>query len=611
MNARRSGPPPAPEGWTIAVDGGPSVVVRPTEQVTVGRSARCDLRVTDDPRVSRVQFRASADATGGLTVSDESGGRSPLFSDGERVDGPLRLHDRTRLAAGRTRFRLSPPAAIESSTASDTVYVGDAADGSLTHAGTLSEGALTFDLRTLAAVPVTRPDRRFEAVARLPEVLRTPDDAARLPALCGLILAGVQDADAVAVVARHAPDGRSDQPRESFKRKEWAGRNELAGPPPIPHELVAAALSTGEAILTPEAGGWVFVVPIVDPDHAGSAPRGVLVRGTTAAAPAERAADVRFVSLVAEIVAAADRSGRLESQAAALRPFLPPRVLEELGEAPDPAALAPAECVASVLFCDLRGFSRTSEQFLEEQGSAGLPALLARVSAALSVMTRRIREAGGVTGDFLGDAALAFWGWPTADPTAPVRAAAAAVKIAADFALPREPDDPLAGFRVGVGVATGPAVAGRIGTEDQVKITVFGPTANFASRLEGLCGPLRVAGGLRRGDRGRGAGRRRRSGLQIAGPPAGYGASGEDDADGNRQRTAPAGGGSRRSPTPTWPATRTPSPPSPPATGRGPRRSCRNTPPPTSPRISCAIRLAEHHRTAPPGWDGVIRMDAK
>jgi adenylate cyclase len=45
---------------------------------------------------------------------------------------------------------------------------------------------------------------------------------------------------------------------------------------------------------------------------------------------------------------------------------------------------------------------------------------------------------------------------------------------------------------VGIGIASGRAVAGKIGTVDQVKVTVFGPVANLAARLEGLTKVLRV-----------------------------------------------------------------------------------------------------------------------
>jgi adenylate cyclase len=52
--------------------------------------------------------------------------------------------------------------------------------------------------------------------------------------------------------------------------------------------------------------------------------------------------------------------------------------------------------------------------------------------------------------------------------------------------------DPLSGFRCGIGIASGEAVAGRLGTAGQFKIDVFGPVVNLASRLEGITKQLRV-----------------------------------------------------------------------------------------------------------------------
>jgi adenylate cyclase len=120
--------------------------------------------------------------------------------------------------------------------------------------------------------------------------------------------------------------------------------------------------------------------------------------------------------------------------------------------------------------------------------------LLARVSDALGVMTRHILEQGGVVGDFHGDAAMGFWGWPLADASAAERACQAALGIRANFATNSscEPknsssDTRSSGdFRVGIGIASGRAVAGKIGTIDQVKVTAFGPVVNLASRLEAM-----------------------------------------------------------------------------------------------------------------------------
>ncbi len=135
-----------------------------------------------------------------------------------------------------------------------------------------------------------------------------------------------------------------------------------------------------------------------------------------------------------------------------------------------------------MLFCDLRGFSRTSER-----SASDLLGLLERVSKALGVMTHQILDHGGVVGDFQGDAAMGFWGWPLPQSDASYRAAQAALGIRAQFeAAAMQPEHPLADFRVGIGVATGRAVAGKIGTADHVKVTVFGPVVNLAARLESM-----------------------------------------------------------------------------------------------------------------------------
>jgi adenylate cyclase len=117
--------------------------------------------------------------------------------------------------------------------------------------------------------------------------------------------------------------------------------------------------------------------------------------------------------------------------------------------------------------------------------------LLNRVSDALGVMTRAILEQGGVIGDFHGDAAMGFWGWPMAQPDSAIRACRAALDIREHFLQADSCGDatategvPKHRFRVGIGIASGRAVAGKIGTADQVKVTAFGPVVNLAARLE-------------------------------------------------------------------------------------------------------------------------------
>src|SRR5205807_10657676 len=122
-----------------------------------------------------------------------------------------------------------------------------------------------------------------------------------------------------------------------------------------------------------------------------------------------------------------------------------------------------------------------------EAAGNDLAGLLDRVSQALGVMTRHISAHGGVIGDFQGDAAMSFWGWPVASDDDPLNGCRAALEIRAEFAeAARTAGHPLADFRMGIGLARGKAVAGRIGTGEHFVFTAFGPVVNLASRLEGM-----------------------------------------------------------------------------------------------------------------------------
>jgi adenylate cyclase len=159
-----------------------------------------------------------------------------------------------------------------------------------------------------------------------------------------------------------------------------------------------------------------------------------------------------------------------------------------LSGADAPHALDPRETDVTVLFCDLRGFSKTVEA-----GEGNLLAVLNRVSAALGVMTQNILRFRGAIADFLGDAALGFWGWPIDHPGKAEDACRAALGIRATFdEYGKDPAHPLYGFRVGIGIASGRAVAGGIGSAEQAKVTVFGPVVNLASRLQDMTKLLRV-----------------------------------------------------------------------------------------------------------------------
>lgn len=243
---------------------------------------------------------------------------------------------------------------------------------------------------------------------------------------------------------------------------------------------------------------WAFCTPIVSDACPGwaiyaagdlsSLLGGKVSKDVTQGFDVEIQDDLKFAELTATTLSSLRQMRILQRRQDSLRPFFAPVVQKALSAREPNDVLAPREADVSVLFCDLRGFSRQSEE-----SSNKLLELLRRVSDALGVMTHHILDRNGVVGDFHGDAAMGFWGWPIASKDSVLNAAQAALAIRAEFEATSEiKGHPLAGFRVGIGVATGRAVAGRIGTVDQVKVTVFGPVVNLASRLESMTKQLRA-----------------------------------------------------------------------------------------------------------------------
>ena len=246
------------------------------------------------------------------------------------------------------------------------------------------------------------------------------------------------------------------------------------------HVWRGAESAAPESFTASDTFDWAFCTPVL-----GKACRGwgLYVAGrfnvertglTPSSDPTDLREDVKFTELVAAMLSSLRQMRLLEHRHATLSQFFSPVVLDTLAVEDPEVVLAPRETEVSVLFCDLRGFSRESER-----QAGDLLGLLQRVSKALGVMTHHIREQGGVVGDFQGDAAMGFWGWPLPQNDAVLRTCRAALAVRAEF-------EATAGFHAGIGVATGRAVAGKIGTVDQVKVTVFGPVVNLASRLEGM-----------------------------------------------------------------------------------------------------------------------------
>lgn len=358
----------------------------------------------------------------------------------------------------------------------------------------------TFTLDELRRAPYRQADERIEALGRLPDIISgSASDSEMFVRLVNLLLSGIPRGTAAAVV-------RAPLSHDAVEVLHWDRRMITGGDFRPSERLIRQAVGCGESVAyvwnreAPRSGeftlsdgvDWAFCTPV-----AGTACQGwaLYVTGTF---NGQRRADegtaeslrddIKFTELTAATLCSLRETRLLERRQAGLGQFFSPVVLDALAGQDAEAALAPREADVTVLFCDLRGFSRHSER-----GAGNLLELLNRVSQALGVMTHHILDQGGVVGDFHGDSAMGFWGWPLAQPDAVERASRAALGIRAAFAAAaRKGDVGLADFRAGIGIATGRAVAGKIGTVDQVKVTVFGPVVNLASRLEGMTKFLRA-----------------------------------------------------------------------------------------------------------------------
>ena len=135
----------------------------------------------------------------------------------------------------------------------------------------------------------------------------------------------------------------------------------------------------------------------------------------------------------------------------------------------------------TVLFSDIRGFTAISEQLPPEE-------LLRILNRYLDTMVEAIVANGGTIDKFIGDAVMANFGAPISRPDDPVRAVRAAWAMLERLALfngeQLERGQPL--LEIGIGLHTGPVVAGNLGSSRKMEYTVIGDTVNTASRIESL-----------------------------------------------------------------------------------------------------------------------------
>jgi adenylate cyclase len=165
--------------------------------------------------------------------------------------------------------------------------------------------------------------------------------------------------------------------------------------------------------------------------------------------------------------------------------YLSPELVQRIASDPGQLELGGEERDMTVMFCDIRGFSRISEKLTPPQVIAFLIDFLTPTSEVLLAHKATIDK-------FIGDAILAFWNAPLDDPDHVRNAALASLELAQKIKELNTAHHGVPGtkwpgeVRIGVGLDSGPCCVGNIGSAQRLNYSLIGDTVNLASRIEGL-----------------------------------------------------------------------------------------------------------------------------
>lgn len=165
----------------------------------------------------------------------------------------------------------------------------------------------------------------------------------------------------------------------------------------------------------------------------------------------------------------------------AFKQYLSPAVIDELIENPSLLQLGGEQKEISIFFSDIQGFTSISEKLSPKE-------LTSFLNDFLSEMTDIILESGGTIDKYEGDAIIAFWNAPVSQENHPRLALEAAVRCQERLQELRPVFEKRinAPFYMRIGLNTGSAVVGNMGSRSRFDYTMLGDSVNLASRLEGI-----------------------------------------------------------------------------------------------------------------------------
>ncbi|HEY1098910.1 MAG TPA: adenylate/guanylate cyclase domain-containing protein, partial [Myxococcota bacterium] len=167
--------------------------------------------------------------------------------------------------------------------------------------------------------------------------------------------------------------------------------------------------------------------------------------------------------------------------------YLPSQLVDAWVARRDRDLLAGKRTEVTVLFADIVGFTPLSAQMVPED-------LTGLLNDLFTILTEIVFKHGGTVDKFIGDSVMAFWGAPIDDPDHAAKACEAARDMMRflDVGNLRWKKRYGIEIKLAIGINTGVAVVGNLGSEKRLVYTAIGEPVNIAARLETVAGPMQI-----------------------------------------------------------------------------------------------------------------------
>ena len=447
--------------------------VEPGKRYVVGRSKTAELRVDGDPYISREHVEVCVEADQ-LVVSRRSLATNPIVFKGTPTSAcVLKTGDEVTIGQSTLRFKTVAKEAPPKPDLTMSIRKVDrkpsnslALKSEELYEISSDAGRLQFlFLLELPELMKTRP--RQEVLTHVAKVLRTTTKAHWATVL-------TTSPEGFQVVAEDVDEER---------RKGVAH--------PVSGTLVESAIRDAPRPVlyfwdkNPDASpqatsiiGIDWAIAAAASDVEGEVPLVFYVAGVAANYVGEKGGQkesARFVGLVADIIARNLALDVLREKQLRLGHFFSPRICARLLEGKEQADLQPRIAESTVLFFDIRDFSKRTQGAVEN-----LLAYQGELRSVMTAMTEAIFEENGVVIQYMGDGIMAAWNVPVEDALHVDCASRAALKMASRISQVAE------GWRCGIGLDVGNVVAGAMGSDQVYSYGIMGPVVNQASRIEGI-----------------------------------------------------------------------------------------------------------------------------